>query len=195
MKLKARSSELSNHEFVVLALYLVGGASASVDTEDVAIQVNQMAPGKFTWRKHKDQINLDAVRVFLSDAKKDKNGRMVAGSGRDGWRLTQEGLAFAKAAAKQRTTRVRRAQRSLPREKTWLRAERKRLLGTDACITARNDGVESVTRRMAEEFFRVDDYVTGELRERKILRILDAFGDDPDLGKLAHTLATKVNER
>jgi hypothetical protein len=88
---------LSNHEIVTLAVYLLGGDTKYVDTEDIAVRANKIAPGRFTWRKYSDQINIENVRAFLSDAKKDKNGAFLRGAGKDGWLLTESGAAFAKA--------------------------------------------------------------------------------------------------
>ena len=42
---------LSNHEIVTLALYLLGGDTQYVDTEDIAVKANEVAPGRFTWRR------------------------------------------------------------------------------------------------------------------------------------------------
>jgi len=64
----------SNTEIVTIAVYLLGGASNYVDTEDIAVKVDELAPGRFTWRKYSDQINIDNVRKRLSDAKNPKKG-------------------------------------------------------------------------------------------------------------------------
>lgn len=81
---------LSNHEIVTLAVYLLGGDTQYVDTEDAAVKANETAPGRFTWRKYRDQINIENFRTFLSDAKKQKNGSYLRGTGKDG-RLLSEG--------------------------------------------------------------------------------------------------------
>ena len=86
---------LSNTEIVTLAVYLLGGESQAVEVEDIAVKVNDLAPGRFTWRKHKNQINLDAVRKRLWDAK-NKDG-FLSGSERSGWLVTESGLRFALA--------------------------------------------------------------------------------------------------
>jgi len=49
-----------------------------------------------------------------------------------------------------------------------------------------------VSRREAEAFFRLDEYVTGPSRERKLLRIVDNFADDPDLGDAVKQLAAVI---
>ncbi len=72
---------LSNHEIVTVAVYILGGISGAVDTEDVAIKANELAPGRFSWKKYPTQVNLEVVRVYLSDAKKPSKGAYLLGSG------------------------------------------------------------------------------------------------------------------
>ena len=43
-----KAKALSNHEIVTLAAYLLGGDSKRIDTEDVAVKTNEIAPGRFT---------------------------------------------------------------------------------------------------------------------------------------------------
>jgi hypothetical protein len=173
---------LSNLQIVTLAVLLAGGDSAPVDTEDVAIKASGMAPGRFTWRKYKDQINIDIVRKRLWDARRpDKNGWLM-GSEREGWTLTQKGLDFARGAAARLGNVVVASERMTLKERQWLNSERRRLIGSEASEVYRKEGPEGITRRQAEAFFRLDDYVLGSLRERKIVRLLKAFPDDPELG-------------
>jgi hypothetical protein len=87
---------LSNHEIVTLAVYLLGGDTQCVDTEDVAIKANELAPGRFTWRKYQDQINLGNIRWSLWDAKKPKNGANLLEAGKEEWQLTEREFEFAK---------------------------------------------------------------------------------------------------
>jgi hypothetical protein len=71
---KTLDRPLPNHELVVLAAYLAGAQSTPADTEDIAIKANVLAPGRFSWRKYKDQINIDTVRKRLWDATKAEKG-------------------------------------------------------------------------------------------------------------------------
>ncbi|MFZ0829061.1 MAG: hypothetical protein WAO02_16730 [Verrucomicrobiia bacterium] len=50
-----KAKALSNHEIVTLAVYLLGGDSKRIDTEDIAVKANELAPGRFNWRKYRDQ--------------------------------------------------------------------------------------------------------------------------------------------
>jgi hypothetical protein len=53
----------------------------------------------------------------------------------------------------------------------------------------------SITPHEAEAFFRIDDYITGKARERKLTLIINSFGDDLDLGELVSNLAKKVKRK
>jgi hypothetical protein len=173
---------LANHEIVTIAVFLLGGESHAVDTEDIAVKANEIAPGRFSWRKYPDQINIETVRKRLWDAVKAEKGAFILGSERTGWSLTPEGLRFANSAVtSMNLTNLSRKRFSL-QEKTWRSAERARMLATDAYAKFSGGNAESVTNQEAEMFFRIDNYVTGTARERKLSRILNAFDEDPELG-------------
>jgi len=183
---------LTNYEIVTIAVYLLGGEHEYVDTEDVAVKANELVPRRFAWRKYPDQIDLDSVRIALSDAKKAANGVYIAGSKREGWRLTESGRTFARERVGDLLAGDLSRRPPSAKERPWVRAERSRLLASDAFAKACSEGIAAVTRQEAEGFFRLDEYVRGQARERKIARILDHFGDDPELGELAKALAAKL---
>ncbi len=188
------SNKFSNHELVTLAVYLLGGESKFIDTEDIAIKANDLAPGRFTWRKYPQQINIENVRAFLSDAKKVKNGGLVNGSGTKGWMLSESGLEFAHSRLGdiegQDLTRVRPS----AKEKLWVRNERERMLSSDAYGKFQGEGISTVSHQEAAAFFRIDDYVEPEARERKLLRILNSFRDDKELAPAIKAIAHKVRK-
>lgn len=180
---------LSNHQIVVIAAFLAGGDSQRIDTEDIAVTASEIAPGRFTWRKYPEQINIETVRKRLWDACKPEKGGFVLGSERDGWLLTEAGVKFARShlnaipGSKKRTSL---------RERTWLKSERERLLSSDAFLKFKQGGDATITKREAESFFRIDNYVTGQARESKLLRILNAFDEDSELGLAVKELAALV---
>ena len=94
-------TDLRNVELVTLAVYLLGGAERALDTEDIAVRAHELGPGRFSWKKYPDQINLELVRVYLSGAKKATHSTLISGTGKSGWRLTQNGLEFARKAETQ----------------------------------------------------------------------------------------------
>jgi len=128
----SKAKALSNHEIVTLAVYLLGGDSKRIDTEDIAVKANELAPGRFNWRKYRDQISIDAVRKRLWDASRLQKGGYLLGSERDGWALTPAGLSFANAKhgvlAKANLTRTPLN----TKERNLIKRERERMLSSDA---------------------------------------------------------------
>ena len=51
-----------------------------------------------------------------------------------------------------------------------------------------------ITAKEAEDFFRVDDYVTGAARREKLTRIINTFGDDLELSQAIIILSEKVRK-
>jgi hypothetical protein len=187
--------ELANHEVVTIAVFLLGGDTHPVDTEDIAKRANEIAPGRFTWRKYKDQINLEVVRVYLSDAKKKAKGQYLIGSGNHGWSLSEAGLAFARANA----DAVERLEAAAPREnvgqdRVRRQRERARLMATDAYAKIATGHASELTQRDAESFFRIDSYVQGDARHRRVATIANAHGDDPELGPVIAQLTAMIKE-
>ena len=199
---KVNKKVLTTPQFgvVTLAVYLLDGAKRAVDTEDVAVKVHQLAPGRFSWRKYPDQINMELVRTALSDAKKLKNGAWITGVGRTGWSLTPEGLRWVKANlksfSKEDFSRRREESRAGSVDENRWRRERSRILGTDAWRKWTQDRA-SVTRKDAEDVFRIDNYSTGSLKNRKITRVADVFADDPEIGLFIRKISQilSVNEQ
>jgi hypothetical protein len=189
-----RSKDLSNHEIVVLALYALGGEGGPVSTEDVAVKANEIAPGRFAWKKYPEQINLEHVRVFLTDAKKEKNGRLVGGGNATGWVLSDRGLELAKRRAPLLGTVDLSRVPVSSKERFWRTRERARIeeVLLERGITSASSG--STPRSDAEAVFRLDEYIAGEARARILYRYLNAFGDDQVLGPVIRALADSVRE-
>jgi len=175
-------------EIVTLAVYLLSGAQRAIDTEDIAATAHQLAPGRFSWKKYPDQINLELIRVYLSDAK--TKGGLVIGSGRTGWRLTQKGLKWAQQAAPAiegvDTSRSRAQLRSGSIEEQRWRRERSRVTSTRAWQMWKG-GDREIPCAAAKEVFRIDSYAKGDLREAKITRLQSLFTEDDEVAPfLAH---------
>ena len=156
------------------------------------MRANSLAPGRFAWRKYPAQINIETVRKRLWDARRPDVGGLVTGSEKAGWALTERGLGVARELASRLEGVDLSRDRASLAERRWRAAERRRLLGSEAFDKLCHSGENAVNRREAEAFFRLDEYVTGERRERKVVRILDAFSQDPELGRAVRLLATKV---
>jgi hypothetical protein len=185
-------NSLANHEIVTLAVYLLGGDTQRIDAEDIAVKANDLAPQRFTWRKYPHQINLEAVRKRLWDARKSKKGGYLIGSDKIGWSLTPNGILFARG--KQAIlNKMNLARKPLTtKERNLIRRERERLLASTAFEKYSSGETDKISMQEAESFFRVDAYVTGDARMEKILRATNRFGEDPELGPLIKLLETNL---
>jgi hypothetical protein len=182
---------LSSIEILTVAVFLLGGDSRYVDTEDIAVKANEIAPGKFSWVKYRDQINIHTVKTHLWDAKSERKGSLLIGSEK-GWMLTKAGLDLARQRIGNLKGIKAQEKKLTESEKQWMRTERSRLIDSAAFRKASNGQSEQISPEEAESFFRLNSYVVGKARERKILRVLNLFGDDIELGGAVKTLATIV---
>jgi hypothetical protein len=186
--------DLPNHELVVLAVFLVGAQTSPADTEDIAVQANKLAPGRFSWRKYKNQINIETVRKRLWDASKASKGGYLIGSERAGWRLTKTGFDFARrqirrqASLRPAKTRVRASQG----ERAMKARELRRMMNETAFLKLRDGEAASITKFDAERFFRLDDYVIGKPRVAKIERFRIIAANNKPLTQAIDFLADLV---
>lgn len=186
----------SQVELVTLAVFLCGGDLHAIDTEDIAVKANELAPGRFTWRKYPDQINLELVRTYLSAAK--RRAGYLSGVGTVGWTLSPKGLAWAKSDGQmllgQDKSRRREELKGGSIDEVRWRRERDRVLATEAWRQW-NAGYQDISERNAEEVFRIDSYAIGRTRDMKIARLRNMFGDDPELGPFIANVAAIVERK
>lgn len=186
--------KLNQIDCVVLAVFELGGAQQRVRTEDVAVRANAIGNGVFAWVHYPDQINLELVRVKLSDAKKPQCGKLVAGTGNSGWSLTPAGLARAQELQHRPGLRrpVAGTSEGTPRRvgrRTAL--ERARLLQSDAW-TRWTKGNHTVDSRTALALLRLDRYSNGHERAEKAARLLSLFSEDPILAAFVAAIVKSV---
>ncbi len=179
-------TQFKQFEVAVMAIHLLGGATRSVDTEDAAMKCHELAPNLFSWQKYKDQINLELVRVSLSDAKKPKNGGLLSGSGREGWRLSSKGLDWIRGTGQALFATADRGINQNNSKAGSIDAvrrerERNRLLAADSWQQWCDTG--AISARAAREVFRIDEYTTGKMLEIKVARIRAMFSEDDELSR------------
>jgi hypothetical protein len=187
-----QDENLPLHELVAIAAFLAGADRKSTDTEDIAIKANEIAPGRFTWRKYKDQIDIELIYKHLWDLTKPDKGEFVTGSKSKGWQLTLAGTAFAEKAVDKLHRLKAARERPSRSEMAWQQRERKRMLSEPAYVKAKAAKVGEITSTEAERFFRLDDYVIGAARTRKIQQAENAFHTDTELGPIMPLIAAIV---
>jgi hypothetical protein len=183
---------------VTLAVFLLGGRDRYVDTEDVAMKTNELSPGRFSWRKYPQQINLELVRVRLSEAKTEAHGTFLRGSTPRGWMLTARGLKWATEIA----TDERNLQPQLDggRERGGsvdaqrVDRERTRIVSTSAWAKWPGRAPEILATE-AQEVLRLDSYATDELRDVKADRLRKVFLADAAMLEFIEYIARLVETR
>jgi len=174
----------SQKDIAVLSVYLLGGDSKAVDTEDIAVKCHKLAPSLFSWKKYNDQINIETVRITLSDCKKKKNGALLVGSGREGWRLSTKGVEWvstrgkvllSKKKFKVNANRLSAGSIDTVRKKR----EEKRLLSSSAWNSWKE--TKSIAQKDVKSLFRIDEYTTDKMMEIKIVRMKTLFKDDKEI--------------
>jgi hypothetical protein len=191
-----RRTEAKQFEVAVAAIYLLGGAERSIDTEDAAVKCHELAPKLFSWQKYKDQINLELVRVGLSDAKKPKNGALLSGSGREGWRLTARGLDWISNEGSGVVKAVRAGINSHSKagsvDAVRRQRELERLLQSEAWSEWSDSG--KVSLRTARAFFRSDENTSNKMLQIKVARLRAMFEYDLKLTDFLKDAAKVVVE-
>ena len=105
------AAPIPNRETVVYVLWLLGGDSKPIHTEDIAVKCHDLFPDSFSWTKYPDYPDKDIVRVALTDARKPQYGGRVEGRtgekkglsaktkrqpAPDGWMLTEAGAEWVR---------------------------------------------------------------------------------------------------
>ncbi|EAQ10958.1 hypothetical protein RB2654_05024 [Rhodobacterales bacterium HTCC2654] len=179
----------------MLAAYLAGASRAHADTEDIAVKAAELAPGRFSWRKYPEQINIETIRKRLWDASSEKMGRLLTGSERDGWLLTEAGLQFCREHSDQLENPEEGSIRLSQKEQAWATRERGRMQAETAFRKWKDGLIDEIQPVEAERFFRIDDYIVGELRRSRVKRARDIFAADQTMSEAINEIAKKVRDR
>lgn len=182
---------------VTMAVYLLDGGRQPVDIEDVAMKCHELAPGRFSWRKYPEQINLDYVRRELSRAKTREFNSLIKGSMTDGWTLTPAGLEWAtknqKAVAAVDLRKAQTTSRTKSGESARMDRERSRIKST-AAWKRWIDNDTGISISEAREVFRIDSYATGRMQDLKVNRLELLFGGDSEILEFLSAVCAVLNQ-
>jgi hypothetical protein len=182
------SAQIRNDQVALVALLVLGGDRAAVDTEFVAVEADKISPGRFRWRKFKDHIDLGLVRNGLQDARKKK---LVSGGALQGWVLTPAGMKEASELLPQLSD-VSTRRRIATEQRQWEARERARLLVEPTFQVALEQGANALTERDVLRLFKLDEYTSRERRAERLRRFSVTFADDPELGPIVGELIRRV---
>lgn len=184
----------SNPELVTMAVALLEGDVEPVDPEDVAVKVNDIAPGRFRWRKHPERIDLGAVRDALRAAKKPQAGGLLVGSNARGWMLSPAGLRFVAATDLGAFHDAQSAQHRKDSIRASQESERRRLRTTRAYTLFTTGMSEAIALQDFYEFARVNEYFQNKARQRRYAVIDNAVADDAALSRLWDSLKERFGQ-
>lgn len=103
-----KRKRIINSEVAIYALVVLRGAEKPIHTEDIAAKCAQLAPEQFGWRlpsyRKQGWADLGTVRRALKSASSGTHGDLLEGTysrnpARDGWVLSEKGLAWFKQNA------------------------------------------------------------------------------------------------
>lgn len=188
------NNSVSNTDIVLVVLADLGGATKAIDVEDVAEAAWQAVPARFSWPRHQQYPDLDAVDVTLRAAK--KNDGLVSGSKREKWMLTAAGVERVSAcrpvveAFIEATGNAGRAENRRERggNDSVAMRERQRLLAAAAVTKAKEGRLDDVTVYDFMDFFNINQYMPERKYDHNRQRIINIVRDDPELTALTEDL-------
>lgn len=169
---------LSNYQIVTIAIALLGGDSEHKDREDIALKADEIAPGKFSWRKYPDRIDLEAVSVAIRDAKKAKYGELVTGNTSRGWMLSKNGLRWILSLNQQEKNITQQLEEKKGAIAITQQNERDRLYRTRAYDLFASGEKEEISVDDFYQFVRINEYFKPKARERRYTLVDNAVSDD-----------------
>ena len=186
--------EFSKPQVATIAVALLDGNKAYVDREDVALKVNDIAPGRFNWRKYPDRIDLDAVGSALRSAKKIQNGGLLVGNNTNGWMLSPAGLKWIKTVNLEAVNHELSVEHRRTSIRASLETEHIRLLNTKAYKLFVEGNSRAITVQDFYEFARVNEYFQTKARQRRYAIIANAVIDNDTLSRLWELLQAKFSK-
>ena len=173
---------IPNRQLVTIALGNLGAHDRAVHTEDIAIQANGLAPGRFNWRKYPERIDINVVLQGLGDARRKRYGQQVSGSNVKGWMLTQAGQIWVKDMFDRRqpelATLISAGKNATV---TALQMELHRLKGTSAYKLHVDGRQDELTQSHLFEFARINEYFSSKARRRRLSIVGAAVYGDQEL--------------
>ena len=172
-------TDAPNRLLVTVALSNLGGHNRKVHTEDIALEVNELVPGRFSWRKYPEFVDINVVLQGLGDARRRRYGEHVVGSNFKGWMLSATGQIWSKQAGMSKEAGLSDLLSS--RAGSLIRAqqlEAHRLRLTEAFLLQDCGRSGEITRAQFYDFARINAYFSERARQRRYNFIAGAvFGE------------------
>ena len=182
--------DFSDTDVVVFAVYFAGGEGRFAHGEDIAVAARSLAPGRFSWQRHPDQIDMPKVLECL--AANEDHKRFVAGSVETGWMLSERGAEFVANYEAELPGPGPVLSRLSDEEKRFHPWQKKRIQAHPTYKKIVQGLSRKVTAREAERFFLLDRTMDLSEREGKLDFFTRSFDHDPVIGPVVTLLAGMV---
>lgn len=191
---RTSSDTVSNTDIVLLILADLGGGERTIDIEDIAEAAWRAVPARFSWPRHQQYPDLDAVDVTLRAAK--KNAGLVTGAKKTGWMLTVDGSAYlerCEATVRDYLQRHGQAGRMANRRERGgadsTAVRRLTALRGSAAVAKHHRGeLHLATVHDFLAFFEINQYMPETKYQINRQRVINLVRDDADLRQVADQL-------
>lgn len=167
---------LNINEIILSSIYSLGGSRDYLDTEDIAQKAFKISPTKLSWKKYKDQIDLNKVKTNLYSASKNK---FVHGNEMKGWMLTDKGLDIVNGS-KNKANNFRL--RMTKMDKIERDREINRIEKNQAYLNFINSKIKPSYRQM-QGIFKVDSYTTLENKKKRMRKVINLCKEHTNIYK------------
>ena len=185
-------NKLSNEAIVTIALYTLSGGTRSFDLETIAKKADELAKVRFRWISDNDMICTASVRDALYNVRQKPKEYILQKSKK--YLLTEKGLKFAEA----NLGKIKKFDQSKSRirglDKEIYENTKNRLISTEAYQKAKNNKENEINIKEANQFFRVNDYMTISQKKEKVQKIKNLFINDKEFKQVIDRIANQINQ-
>ena len=185
-------NKLSNEAIVTIALYTLSGGTRSLDLETIAKKADELAKVRFRWISDKDMICTASVRDALYNVRQKPKEYILQKSKK--YLLTEKGLKFAEA----NLGKIKKFDQSKSRirglDKEIYENTKNRLISTQAYQKVKNNKENEINIKEANQFFRLNDYMTISQKKEKVQKIKNLFINDKEFKQVIDRIANQINQ-
>ena len=175
-------TEAPNRQLVTVALSNLGAHERNAHTEDIALEVSELVPGRFNWRKYPQFVDINVVLQGLGDARRARYDAHVVGSNVKGWMLTAAGQIWVKRLLADRSSELASLVSTANGSAVaGMRQEAQRLQATVAFELYSGGEQDKITRKQFFDFLRINEYFSERARRRRINLVTSSVSGEPAL--------------
>lgn len=186
-------SSYTNGELAIIAIAHLGGRTMPVDIEDIAIELYNIAPQKFSLKKYPNHVDIHIVRVSISHMALDKTPPFISGSIKTGYMLSPYGIKWIDKLGDVSPVMLTGGYRK-GSELHSLDFEVRRIRKTDAYKYIMKGEPEKLNMNSYREFLRINEYFTKKKVINRINIIKNASEIDDKVGLAWNEIKERFKE-